>query len=123
LKSAQPFLSRFAIRSIVTCFIAILPAMTFAQSTAHYPAGIEGIEGASLPPPGLYLRDYNVAYTSSRLNDSSGNEAGMTWYPDADRKWELSPLNRYEINGQPRDTHTTPDDASIFFDLRDNHVG
>lgn len=28
----------------------------------HYPAGSEGIKAASLPPPGVYLRDYNQFY-------------------------------------------------------------
>jgi hypothetical protein len=44
-----------------------------AQPTAHYVPGVEGIKAASLPPPGFYLRDYNVGYYSSRLNDASGN--------------------------------------------------
>jgi hypothetical protein len=35
-----------------------------AQSLSHYPAGVEGIKGASLPPPGVYLRDYNYIYFS-----------------------------------------------------------
>jgi hypothetical protein len=26
-----------------------------AQVGGHYPAGVEGIKGASLPPPGLYF--------------------------------------------------------------------
>jgi hypothetical protein len=38
--------------------------------------GVEGIKGASLPPPGIYMRDYNVAYFSSRLNDVQGHEIG-----------------------------------------------
>lgn len=33
----------------------------------HYPAGAEGIKGASLPPPGLYFRDYNMFYTADRF--------------------------------------------------------
>ncbi len=28
----------------------------------HYPSGAEGIKAATLPPPGIYLRDYNIAY-------------------------------------------------------------
>lgn len=32
---------------------------TFAQ---HYPAGAEGLKGATLPPEGIYLRDYNFFY-------------------------------------------------------------
>ena len=38
--------------------------------------GVEGIKGASLPPPGLYVRDYNVAYYTTRLNDPTGHEIG-----------------------------------------------
>lgn len=44
-----------------------------AQPTAHYVPGIEGIKAATLPPPGLYLRDYNVFYYSDRINDSNGD--------------------------------------------------
>ena len=40
--------------------------LTQAQSTGHYPAGAEGIKGASLPPPGVYLRDYNMFYFADR---------------------------------------------------------
>jgi hypothetical protein len=36
---------------------------------AHYPAGAEGIKGASLPPPGVYFRDYNFFYTADRFKD------------------------------------------------------
>lgn len=45
-----------------------------AQPTAHYVPGVEGIKGSSLPPPGVYFRDYNVFYFADRLNDSHGNE-------------------------------------------------
>ena len=37
--------------------------------------GVEGIKGASLPPPGFYVRDYNYFYASHRLNDSNGKSA------------------------------------------------
>lgn len=35
----------------------------------HYPAGAEGIKGASLPPPGLYFRDYTFFYTADRFKN------------------------------------------------------
>jgi hypothetical protein len=35
---------------------------------SHYPVGAEGIKGSSLPPPGVYLRDYNFFYTANRVN-------------------------------------------------------
>jgi len=53
-----------------------LAASLQAQPSAHYVPGIEGIKGASLPPPGWYVRDYNVAYYATRVNDASGNSAG-----------------------------------------------
>jgi hypothetical protein len=35
---------------------------------SHYPVGAEGIKGASLPPPGVYLRDYNFFYSADKVN-------------------------------------------------------
>ncbi|HYG33557.1 MAG TPA: transporter [Clostridia bacterium] len=51
-----------------------IPGVLLAQPSAHYVPGIEGIKAASLPPPGIYLRDYNVAYYSDTLNDARGNK-------------------------------------------------
>ncbi|MEI6074924.1 MAG: transporter [Verrucomicrobiota bacterium] len=34
---------------------------------SHYPVGAEGIKGASLPPPGVYLRDYNFFYNATTV--------------------------------------------------------
>lgn len=47
-----------------------------AQPTAHYVPGVEGIKAASLPPPGWYLRDYNVGYYSTRVNNGKGDSSG-----------------------------------------------
>lgn len=44
-----------------------------AQPSAHYPAGVEGLKAASLPPPGLYLRDYNLFYWADRVTDNHGD--------------------------------------------------
>jgi hypothetical protein len=35
----------------------------------HYPAGAEGIKGASLPPPGVYFRDYSFFYSADEFKD------------------------------------------------------
>lgn len=48
-----------------------------AAETGHYPHGAEGIKGASLPPPGLYLRHYNVFYQSDTLTDGHGREVDV----------------------------------------------
>ena len=52
--------------------LAGIPAAQ-AQYTGHYPIGVEGIKGGSLPPPGVYLRDYNLFYWADRLNDPYGD--------------------------------------------------
>jgi len=41
-----------------------------AQFPGHYPPGVEGLKGASLPPPGVYLRDYNLFYTADEYPGS-----------------------------------------------------
>ncbi len=38
-----------------------------AQFPGHYPPGVEGIKGPSLPPPGVYLRDYNLYYNADQF--------------------------------------------------------
>jgi hypothetical protein len=53
------------------------PAGTQAQPTAHYVPGVEGIKAASLPPPGFYLRDYNVFYQAHTFNNAQGNSVDI----------------------------------------------
>lgn len=64
----------------------------------NYPIGVEGLKGGTLPPPGVYLRDYNLFYFSDRLNDRYGDEVPMSFeafgYANAIRpiwitKWSL----------------------------------
>ena len=45
-----------------------------AQAPAHYVPGAEGLMGASVPGPGFYVRDYNLFYLSSELNDRDGSK-------------------------------------------------
>ncbi len=56
--------------------IAALPGLLQAQPSAQYVPGSEGIKGASLPPPGVYARDYNYFYWADQVNDASGNKNG-----------------------------------------------
>lgn len=49
----------------------------------HYPAGAEGIKGASLPPPGVYFRDYNFFYFADEFKD--GPPFNITAYINAPR--------------------------------------
>jgi hypothetical protein len=64
------------IRLILTAGLLVLPIVVQGQPTAHYPPGIHGLNAATLPPPGVYLRDYNLFYFSDRLNDGHGNPTG-----------------------------------------------
>jgi hypothetical protein len=61
---------------VLAVSLASLPDILQAQPSAHYAPGVEGIKGASLPPPGVYFRDYNYFYWADQLNDSSGNKIG-----------------------------------------------
>ena len=196
------------------------PNLLPAQPTAHYVPGSEGLKAATLPPPGLWLRDYNQFYYADQLNNSHGNKidgadptayvyanvprllwitdvkfldgylgvdalypivykeleinpgpgahyhdnttglgdlffegswswhlkqwdlalaagvwaptgnfsennptspgngywgemltAGFTWYPDEQKRWSFSALNRYEFNQEQKDTDVTPGQA------------
>lgn len=53
-----------------------LPALALAQPsfTGLYPVGVEGLKSGTIPPPGFYLRDYNLAYFSDRLHDAHGDK-------------------------------------------------
>jgi hypothetical protein len=62
------------IKSLLLAAAIALPSILIAQPSAHYPPGLEGVKAATLPPPGLYVRDYNYFYFADRLNDSNGNE-------------------------------------------------
>jgi hypothetical protein len=63
-------------RLLIAVSLVALPVPLEAQPTAHYVPGVEGIEGASLPPPGFYVRDYNYAYFANQVNNAAGNSAG-----------------------------------------------
>jgi hypothetical protein len=59
---------------LLAAALVALPGILQAQPSAHYVPGSEGIKGASLPPPGFYVRDYNYFYWAGQLNDASGND-------------------------------------------------
>ncbi len=65
-----------SIRLVIAAVLAAAPSLLLAQSSAHYAPGVEGIKGATLPPPGVYFRDYNYFYWADQLNDSSGHKFG-----------------------------------------------
>jgi len=61
---------------LLAAALAALPGVLQAQPSAHYAPGVEGIKGASLPPPGFYVRDYSYFYWADQLNDSAGHKFG-----------------------------------------------
>jgi hypothetical protein len=54
---------------IVLVLCGLMAAAGFIQAQTHYPNGVEGIKGASLPPPGFYLRDYNYIYFANDFEE------------------------------------------------------
>jgi hypothetical protein len=63
------------IRALLTAGLFALPNCLEAQPTAHYAPGLEGLQAATLPPPGVYLRDYNWFYYADHINNAQGNKA------------------------------------------------
>ena len=55
----------------LAAFLVALPGLLPAQPSflGHYPAGVEGIKAASLPPPGVYFRDYNYIYFADKYKN------------------------------------------------------
>jgi len=69
--------SKFIKSCVALGGIAWLGSVTLAPAqpivAGHYPAGAEGIKAASLPPPGVYFRDYNFFYFANKFKDGPPN--------------------------------------------------
>lgn len=64
-------------RSMVVLVVLLATAGICSLAMAqHYPLGSEGLKGATLPPPGLYLRNYVNYYRATVLRDSGGDNSG-----------------------------------------------
>ena len=63
-----------SIGSLLITGLLAVPNLVQAQPSAHYDPGVEGIKGATLPPPGFWLRDYNVVYYADTLNAPNGSK-------------------------------------------------
>jgi hypothetical protein len=66
-----------SIGALLIAGLITLANLAQAQPTAHYGPGSEGIKAATLPPPGWYVRDYNIAYYSDRLNGPQGHKSNL----------------------------------------------
>lgn len=60
-----------------------------AQITGHYPNGAEGINNATLPPKGLFFKDYNIFYHADSFRSPGGADVAgdfsVTAYVNAPR--------------------------------------
>ncbi|HOX59211.1 MAG TPA: transporter [Candidatus Paceibacterota bacterium] len=70
-------------------FPTLVPAQPVVAG--HYPAGAEGIKGASLPPLGVYIRDYNFFYSADRFRSGPPN-FDVLGYINAPRVIWMTPL-------------------------------
>jgi hypothetical protein len=85
-------------KTLLAASVLALAAGANAQqpTSGHYPAGAEGIKGASLPPPGFYLRDYNFVYWADRNKDNGPANFDLIAYINAPR---LIWMTDYKILG------------------------
>jgi hypothetical protein len=59
IKNGEKMKSRIL---LIAVFCGLILSTGLLHAQTHYPAGVEGIKGPSLPPPGVYIRDYNYMY-------------------------------------------------------------
>ena len=75
------------------CGLIMSAGLLRAQDKTHYPAGVEGVKGPSLPPPGVYIRDYNYIYFASKLDvDQPPPSFDLFAYIQAPRLIWITPL-------------------------------
>ncbi|MCY3022251.1 MAG: transporter [Planctomycetota bacterium] len=57
--------------------VLVFAAAAWAGETEHYINGLEGIKCASVPPPGIYYRNYDLWYHASELHDRNGKNVDL----------------------------------------------
>ncbi|MCP4682417.1 MAG: hypothetical protein GY864_08780 [Desulfobacterales bacterium] len=65
------------VTSILLICMGIIAVPCFGGETSHYVNGVEGIKVATLPPPGIYYRLYNVFYCADEISDKNGHELDL----------------------------------------------
>ena len=58
---------------LVLCGLLVQP-LCAGEAGNHYINGVEGIKGGSIPPPGLYLRNYVAYYQADEMMGPDGNK-------------------------------------------------
>lgn len=70
-------------RRILFYFILVIVTVSsFAGTGGEYVNGVEGIKGASVPPPGLYTRNYLVFYNADTLAGADGSDVPVGFNAD-----------------------------------------
>ena len=66
--------SQDLIAATMACLLAVAIGTAHAADVGHYEHGLMNIRDYAVPDPGFYFADYNYYYTTTRLNDGSGNK-------------------------------------------------
>ncbi len=76
----------FVVMLVALGFLGASSGAALALSDAQYPYGVEGIKGASAPPPGLYFKCYSLFYWSDDLRgrDGEAQTLNLLGTPDGD---------------------------------------
>jgi len=66
---------------VISIWVAVflLGSGAAASAASRYPAGIEGVEAATVPPPGFHYRFYYVNASLDKLKDNEGDEVPINF--------------------------------------------
>lgn len=76
-------------------FVGTAQAQSF---TGRYPIGVEGIKAASFPPPGFYLRDYNLFYWADQYRGDGPPDFDLFVYGQAPKPTWVTDLKLLGAN-------------------------
>ncbi len=65
---------------IILCLSFTMPLAICTGETGHYPLGVEGIKGSTIPGPGIYYKQYNFLYVSDNLKDENKNKKQLGYH-------------------------------------------
>jgi len=65
---------------IILCLSLTMPLATCTGETGHYPLGVEGIKGPTIPGPGFYYKLYNIFYDSDDLKDRNKHKKQLGYH-------------------------------------------
>jgi len=65
---------KLRVLSLALCLCILPTNFAVAGVGSHYVNGVEGIQAASLPPPGVYWRSYTTYYTADQMQDKNGKK-------------------------------------------------